>query len=876
MRQIFWVGTSNVEGSLSSYETALIAVLEANGYSVDWFFAYGDTESVPGGAEAGVVFARGAHGLGTKWRNCGVPVVGTGRSDLWTGSGTWNHASGSSSGTGNDVYYNDAALDWTGQTAGTSVNINATAQQLGVTGLDADALILGKVTNSAGNPMIWAFDGGETVDGVTLTDRVVVVGLTGIYWQGGVQNSAGEQMFVAALDYALLLPPVTIAPNDISISLTADNATISQNHIITTNDIALSLTEDSASITQNHIIATSDVALGLTIDASTISQDHVLALADIAIALTADNTTIAENHVLTPDDIAIRLITDGVGTDQSETSTTGTYEYVMGDTTNERVAQTFQPTINAPITSFIFKLAKKNSPSDSLKIEIYTDFSGSPDTLLCTSDEILGSSLPDVDFDPTEEIEFTFASGSTLSADTDYWAVLSRTGATDNTDNYRIQINSDTVDVYSRGISYADVGSWDYTSGDEINYFEDFYFIHNRGPHVTIDLSYIISPADISIGTSLDNNTLSQNHLLTSADIAIGLTEDSGTITQNHIISPDDIQVSLSEDATTIDVQYSISTNDIALGLTIDSTTITQNHIISPSDIAVSTSLDATSVSESYILATDDIAVGLNVDATTISQDHVITPDDIALSTTADSTSISQNHSISANDITLSTTIDSTVVSQDHVLSVNDISISLTEDSTTISQNHNISPSDISLGTSVDQATVIDDGSPGDDHILSVDDISVGLTVESPNIVQNHVLATQDLSLSVLIDSTDVDINHIIDVQDIALATSLDETTIAAVHVLSPEDINLLITEDSSSLSQQQIILVDDILISLMIDNTNAFKSRLPKELTGQRRETDLIGSRHTSTISGTISITSISGTKKNVDLTGVKRLNND
>jgi hypothetical protein len=98
------------------------------------------------------------------------------------------------------------------------------------------------------------------------------------------------------------------------LSLSEDNTTITQDHVLTAQDITLGLSEDASTVTEtNFNLTVQDITLGLTEDNTTITQNHVLASQDMLLSLGEDNTTIstsATNYDLIVQDISLSLRTD--------------------------------------------------------------------------------------------------------------------------------------------------------------------------------------------------------------------------------------------------------------------------------------------------------------------------------------------------------------------------------------------------------------------------------------------------------------------------------------------------------------------------------------------------------------------------------------
>ncbi|TXH47330.1 MAG: hypothetical protein E6Q97_27450 [Desulfurellales bacterium] len=194
MASICHVGTATARGSLSSYEDWVLDELEAAGHTVGAYKAYADAAGAYG-CDIVVIHARGAHNLGsTSWNNPGVPMVVMGRADVMVDFGYGTTVSSTS---GTTIYYNDSSkVTWTGQTVGTSVDINSVASTLFrvTAGFDADGVVTGKHTNSSGGECVIVYEAGDVVDGVTLTAPAVAFCIDSIYWQAGVADADGEQL----------------------------------------------------------------------------------------------------------------------------------------------------------------------------------------------------------------------------------------------------------------------------------------------------------------------------------------------------------------------------------------------------------------------------------------------------------------------------------------------------------------------------------------------------------------------------------------------------------------------------------------------------------------------------------------------------------
>ena len=252
-----------------------------------------------------------------------------------------------------------------------------------------------------------------------------------------------------------------IAPNDISLVLTEDADTIAQNHVIQPQDIAFSLVEDNTTLDQIHVITPQDISLPLVEDNSVLYQDHVIASADVSLPLTTDNTTILQNHIITPQDVSIVLTEDNTSVSEDSVN----YTIVTQD-------------ISLPLTTDNTSLVE-NLTIVSQDISLVSTI----DNATITQNHIISPS--DIAFSLIE----------------------------DNT-----SISQNHV-VQTQDISIA--LTEDNTTVAETN--------------------IIIKPQDITLPLTEDTGTISQNYIIASQDISLVLTTDNATIVPiatDYIISP--------------------------------------------------------------------------------------------------------------------------------------------------------------------------------------------------------------------------------------------------------------------------------------------------------------------------------------------------
>lgn len=135
----------------------------------------------------------------------------------------------------------------------------------------------------------------------------------------------------------------------------------------------------------------------------------------------------------------------------------GTDTQIYGGTgIQERIGQTFKLSKAISVDKIRLWVRRLASPSDNLYLDICADSSGSPGSVIATS-----NALPAVELTTAGQGKnFIFASPPSLSVNTTYWMVLRRDGARDNTNFFEIYGYAATGG-YADGAGYhRDNGSW--------------------------------------------------------------------------------------------------------------------------------------------------------------------------------------------------------------------------------------------------------------------------------------------------------------------------------------------------------------------------------------------------------------------------------
>ncbi len=158
----------------------------------------------------------------------------------------------------------------------------------------------------------------------------------------------------------------------------------------------------------------------------------------------------------------------------------------------QRVYQTFALGYNDTWTLNAVELRVRavGTPSDNLRVSLYTDSAGAPGTLLEQA-TLAGSSLTD----EVEWVSFAFANTTALAYGTTYGLVIDRTGTMDADDFYEVEIDTDAG--YSRGAMWLyDGTAYQSATGDLI-------FRCLGATDTATQIAGVVSAAGIEIDTTL-------------------------------------------------------------------------------------------------------------------------------------------------------------------------------------------------------------------------------------------------------------------------------------------------------------------------------------------------------------------------------------
>lgn len=138
-------------------------------------------------------------------------------------------------------------------------------------------------------------------------------------------------------------------------------------------------------------------------------------------------------------------------------------DYGIGSSTQRRVAQAFTTPVGTSILLVVdWYPSRVLSPSDSVRVVLYSDSAGLPGAAIQTLGTALGSSLP------TATTKRTIYPNLAVSSETTYWLVFERTGSFDDTNYYRVAM--DLVTGFSGLRAIDSSGTWSSSTSSDFTF----------------------------------------------------------------------------------------------------------------------------------------------------------------------------------------------------------------------------------------------------------------------------------------------------------------------------------------------------------------------------------------------------------------------
>lgn len=191
--------------------------------------------------------------------------------------------------------------------------------------------------------------------------------------------------------------------------------------------------------------------------------------------------------------------------DQSQTVVPPYLRESVGNTVFPKSAQSFKPSQTAQLHSIEVALAKYNvTTSTSVRMKIYSDSGGEPNSLLATSNNTVSVSSISLSTEGSGYSlhTFSFTDGPSLTAETTYWYVLETLDELNYDEIIYTAGYWDSVDPYSRGVAKRYNGYvWSVIEGDTQliydMYFQEYYAesSESASPSLTPSSSVSLSPS---------------------------------------------------------------------------------------------------------------------------------------------------------------------------------------------------------------------------------------------------------------------------------------------------------------------------------------------------------------------------------------------
>jgi hypothetical protein len=189
-----------------------------------------------------------------------------------------------------------------------------------------------------------------------------------------------------------------------------------------------------------------------------------------------------------------------------------------GSGTNEQQAQSFKVRASHDLTYMMFRMTKSGSPTDNLNVEIATTAGGSA---IGTSDAVAASSVPTAQ----GWVRFDFSTPVALTAGTQYYARVVRSGSRDAT-NFCNLWHDLAGEAYGDGDHWQkDSGSWTQDTGNDLTFRAGSgAFIEDINAATGTEISTTVEGTTLATLVAADLGTTEEWLLLGYAKIGIGST----------------------------------------------------------------------------------------------------------------------------------------------------------------------------------------------------------------------------------------------------------------------------------------------------------------------------------------------------------------
>lgn len=340
------------------------------------------------------------------------------------------------------------------------------------------------------------------------------------------------------------------------------NNTNSPSTFYTITDPSVTTTSTSTTSTSSSTSSSSSSSTSTTSTSSSTSTSTTSTSSSTSTTSTSSSTSTTSTSSSTSSSSSSSTSTTTLPatcvSDQSYTAAKNT-NHAFGTNAQPQVGQQFTPSATAKICNVNVTMAKAGSPTDNMKLEIWSLSGGLPDSLLAEADDqASGSGIPALFGE--EVFSFNFTDGPVLTASTQYAFVLSRTSSLDDSNYYAPYAGS--TSLYGGGSALTYNGTiWSENSSIDV-WFQEYYDNTSATTTSTSTTSTSSSTSTTSTSSSTSSSTsTSTTSTSSSTSSSTSTTSTSSSTTQSTTTSTSTTSTSTSTTSTSSSTTNSSTTS---------------------------------------------------------------------------------------------------------------------------------------------------------------------------------------------------------------------------------------------------------------------------------------------------------------------------
>lgn len=368
---------------------------------------------------------------------------------------------------------------------------------------------------------------------------------------------------------------VTLVIADAAISVTTDNVTLTQVHVLVAADASIGVAADNVTLTQVHALAVQDAAIATTADNVTLTQVHVLTIADASVAVTADNVALTQEHTLVIADASIGLSADNVVLTQAQ-------QLAIDDAA---IAVTSDNVVLAQEHELVIADAAIAVTADNVAL--------TQEHVLAIDDAAISVTADNVALSVAVDLVIADA---------------------------QISVTADAVTL---------------TQVHELVVADAAIPVTADSP--TLTQTHVLAVADAQIAVTADNVVLFEGPTLVIQDAFVAVTSDSPALTQDHQLVVADAQIAVTADDVVLTQEHALVIADAQVAVTADNVVLTVDSILVVQDAFIAVTADNVVLTQTQQFTIADAFVAVTADNVVLTQIHVLTVQDAHIAVVAQS-----------------------------------------------------------------------------------------------------------------------------------------------------------------------------------------------------------------------------------------------